>query len=71
MGEVPSANKPIEGVGTGIVDLGPEGPDIPVVVLVVASAIGAGISVLLARKSKRRERVVQLPGLSGENKTAG
>ena len=48
--------KPIEGVGTGIVDLGPEGPEIPVVVVVVlavVSAIGSGFGLLLARKANR------------------
>ena len=56
--EIPSGNKPIEGVGTSTAGMGGgsdgEMPVVLVVVLVVVSAIGSGFGVLLARKAKRR-----------------
>ena len=60
--EIPSANKPIEGVGTSTPGFSGGGPEIPVVVvvvLVVVSAIGSGFGVLLARKAKRERRAVR------------
>lgn len=64
--EIPSGSKPIEGVGTSVVDGGgPEGPEIPVVVvvvLVVVSAIGSGFGLLLARKAKRERRAARQRG---------
>ena len=53
--EIPSVNKPIEGVGTSVVDGGGPWPEIPVVVgvlLVIVSAIGSGFGLMRARKAR-------------------
>jgi hypothetical protein len=53
--EIPSGNKPIEGVGTSTPGFSGDSPEIPVlvvIVLVVVSAIGSGFGMLLARKAR-------------------
>jgi hypothetical protein len=50
--EIPSGNKPIEGVGTSVVDGGGPEPETPVWVVVVLVIVAIGTFGLLARKAR-------------------
>jgi hypothetical protein len=64
--EIPSGSKPIEGVGTSVVNGGGSGPEIPVVVvvvLVIVTAIGSGFGLMRARKARAtRQRGAESSG---------